>query len=68
VDSENYAESSCSPESTKTGRSDGPELEGVDSPETDAGITDNSSTPGIFSCKGAVKERRDLLNARLKVY
>lgn len=67
MDLENY-ESSCSPESTKTGRSDSPELESVDSPETDDGITDNSSTPSIFSRKGAVKERRDLLNTRLKVY
>ena len=66
VDLENY-ESSRSPESTQTGRSR-PELENVDSPETDAGITDNSSTPGLSSFKGTVKEKRDLLNARLKGY
>ena len=66
VDSEN-CESSCSPESAQTDRSS-PELESVDGPESDAGITDNSSTPGLSSLKGTVKERRDLLNARLKGY
>jgi len=66
VDLEN-CDGSCGSESTQTGRSS-PELASVDGPETDTGITDNSSTPGLSSFKGTVKERKDLLNARLKRY
>ena len=54
-DFENY-DSSCRPESTQTGKSDSPELESVDSPETDAGITNNSSTPGLSSFKGTARK------------
>ena len=64
VDLEN-CDSPDSPVSTQTAISDSPELESVDSPESDAGITDNYSTPGPSSSNGTVKERRDLLNARL---
>ena len=55
-----------SPESTQTGLSDSPEIAtgSVDSPED----TDTSSTPGPSSSSGTVKERRDLLNAKLKGY
>ena len=55
MDFENY-DSSCRPESTQTGKSDSPELESVDSPETDAGITNNSSTPGLSSFKGTARK------------
>ena len=62
-----------SPESTQTGLSDSPEiaLGSVDSPEdTDTSSTPgpSSSTPGPSSSSGTIKERRELLNEKLKGY